>query len=87
VYDGLNPQLREMADVPALAPVDDADALRESRAGYVVAAERFGGPPEEVARVEDVAIGRPDGSALGARAYWPADEAVGALIWLHGGGW
>jgi acetyl esterase len=87
VYDGLHPQLREMADVPALAPVDDADALRESRAGYVLAAERFGGPPEEVARVEDVSIGRPDGSALGARAYWPADDAVGALIWLHGGGW
>ncbi len=87
MYDGLNAQLREMADVPALAPVDDPEALREGRAGYVAAAERFGGPPEEVARVQDVAIGRPDGTTLGARAYWPAEEAVGAFLWLHGGGW
>ena len=73
--------------MPALAPVDDLEALREARAGYVAAAERFGGPPEEVARVQDVAIARPDGTTLGARAYWPAEEAVGAFLWLHGGGW
>ncbi len=75
--------------MPALSPVDDAAELAAVRADYVVASERLGGPVEEVARTVDVEIPRPGGGALGARAYWPAgdDEPVGALIWLHGGGW
>jgi acetyl esterase len=85
----LHPQLRELADVPALSPVDDPAELAAIRADYVVAAQRLGGPVEDVARTADVDIPRPDGSALGARAYWPARAGapVGALVWLHGGGW
>src|SRR5262249_60868199 len=58
-------------------------------ADYVEPAIRLGGALEPVARVEDVVIGRPDGgAALPARAYWPTGlEPVGALVWLHGGGW
>jgi acetyl esterase len=85
----LHPQLRQLADVPALSPVEDPAELAAIRADYVAAAERLGGPVEGVARTADVDIPRPDGSALGARAYWPARAGapVGALVWLHGGGW
>jgi acetyl esterase len=50
---------------------------------------RLGGALEPVDGVEDVVIARSGGEpALPARAYRPrALEPVGALVWLHGGGW
>ena len=44
---------------------------------------------EEVARVEDVVIPAAEGGRIRARAYWPTvpAEALGVLVWLHGGGW
>src|SRR4051812_14669465 len=59
------------------------------RDDYVQTAIRLGGALEPVARAEDVVIAREDGApALPARAYWPtAVDPVGALLWLHGGGW
>jgi len=54
------------------------------RASYLEAALRLGGAREEVARVLEVVAGGPC-----ARAYEPAQRVtpLGAIVWLHGGGW
>src|SRR4051794_6042588 len=63
------------------------------RADYVEASIRLGGSLDAVGRVEDVVIARGDGGdrrspGMASRAYWPKTvEPVGALLWLHGGGW
>jgi acetyl esterase len=45
------------------------------------------GPPEEVARVEDVVAPGPDGD-IPVRLYVPAgDGPLPVLVWYHGGGW
>jgi acetyl esterase/lipase len=85
----LHPQIAAMADAAALFEANSAEEFAAMRDDYVQTAIRLGGAIEPVERVEDVVIGRPDaGPALPARAYWPrAIEPVGALVWLHGGGW
>jgi acetyl esterase len=88
VSAGLHPQVRSLmaaAPAPGEGPLD----LQAERAGYLQTALELGGAIEEVARVEDVVIPDDDGGRLRARAYWPAvpAEALGVLIWLHGGGW
>jgi acetyl esterase len=62
--------------------------LEAERAGYLQTAIELGGPIEEVARIEDVVIPRGE-ARVRARAYWPRvpADALGVLIWLHGGGW
>jgi acetyl esterase len=85
----LHPQVAALADPTALQQAEGPEQLAAMRADYVEAAIRLGGALEEVGRVEDVVIAR-DAVAPGlpARAYWPKTlEPVGALIWLHGGGW
>jgi acetyl esterase/lipase len=59
------------------------------RGAYLDTALRLGGPAEQVADVRDVVIARSDGGSLGARAYLPRApaERLGAVVWLHGGGW
>ncbi len=59
----------------------DLSAIRSS---YLDMALRFGGAREEVADVQDVVAG-----GVCARAYLPAGAAtpIGAIVWLHGGGW
>src|SRR4051794_23115536 len=78
-----------MADAAALFEANSAEEFAAMRDDYLQTAIRLGGAIEPVERVEDIVIGRPDGGpAVPARAYWPkALEAVGALVWLHGGGW
>ena len=85
----LHPQLAEMVDAAALFEAASPEEFRAMRDDYVQTAIALGGALEPVARVEDVVIARPDGAAaLPARAYWPtAVDPVGALVWLHGGGW
>jgi acetyl esterase len=87
----LHPQVAALAqDSAALQPVEGPEALAAMRADYVETAMRLGGALEEVGSVEDVVIGRGDGAEPGlpARAYRPRSLApVGAVIWLHGGGW
>ena len=85
----LHPQLAEMVDAAALFEASTPDEFRAMRDDYVQTAIRLGGALEPVSRVEDVVIARPGGgAALPARAYWPtAVDPVGALVWLHGGGW
>src|SRR3954452_23920786 len=89
----LHPQVEALADPAALQPSDDPPQLAAMRADYVETAIRLGGALEAVERVADVGVGRGDGEdargpGLPARAYWPKTvEPVGALVWLHGGGW
>jgi acetyl esterase len=85
----LHPQVAALADATALHWTDDPAELAAMRADYSETAMRLGGALEEVGRVEDVVIARPNGDgSLAARAYRPKTvEPVGALIWLHGGGW
>jgi len=85
----LHPQVQELAKAAALHEPDEPAELQAMRDEYVETAVRLGGALEPVARVEDVVIARPDGdAALPARAYWPRGlDPVGALVWLHGGGW
>jgi acetyl esterase len=85
----LHPQVAAMADAAALFEANTPEELAAMRDDYVQTAIRLGGALEPVERVEDVVIARAAGEpALAARAYWPrALEPVGALVWLHGGGW
>jgi acetyl esterase len=85
----LHPQVAAMADAAALFEADSAEEFAAMRDDYVQTAIRLGGAIEPVDAVQDVVIGRPDGGpAVPARAYRPrALEPVGALVWLHGGGW
>jgi acetyl esterase len=87
---GLHPQVAALAaEASALFEASTPEELRAMRDDYAQTAVRLGGALEPVERVEDVVIARPNGGpALPARAYWPtAVDAVGALLWLHGGGW
>jgi acetyl esterase len=85
----LHPQLVELVDAAALFEATSPAEFKAMRDDYVETAIRLGGALEPVDRVEDVVIARPGGApGLAARAYRPtATEPVGALLWLHGGGW
>jgi acetyl esterase/lipase len=90
VNDGLHPQVRALVAAAGLAEEGPGPPdLEAERATYLQTALELGGPVEEVARVEEVVIPRADGSRVRARAYWPRvpADALGVLIWLHGGGW
>jgi acetyl esterase len=86
----LHPQVRALIQ-SALTEAGEPGPpdLEAERAAYLQTALELGGAVEEVARVEDVVIPAAEGSRLRARAYWPAvpAEALGVLVWLHGGGW
>jgi acetyl esterase len=86
----LHPQVRALIEAAATedgqpGPPD----LEAERAAYLQTAIELGGAVEDVARIEDVVIPRADGGRVRARAYWPTvpADALGALVWLHGGGW
>jgi acetyl esterase len=88
VSAGLHPQVRALVEAAAIDE-DGPPDLEAERAAYLQSSVDLGGPLEEVARVEDVVIARAGGDRLRARAYWPTvpAEALGVLVWLHGGGW
>jgi acetyl esterase len=86
----LHPQVKIILDSLAAAGGPELSALQpdEARALYKQLATMDRG--EEVARVDDRAIPRPDGRDIPARVYTPAEalgERPGLLLWLHGGGW
>jgi acetyl esterase len=89
----LHPQVQALVRAATLQEADDPAELAAMRADYAQAAIRLGGALEPVERIEDVVIARPAGEAGGAglraRAYWPKApaEPLGAVVWLHGGGW
>ncbi len=73
--------LKEMeGDDEAAGPPE----LAALRASYLDTALRFGGASEPVAETRDVLAG-----GVPARAYRPCvpAEPLGAIVWLHGGGW
>jgi acetyl esterase len=89
VSGAIHPQV--LALIEAAGTPDDEPGppdLEADRAAYLQTAIELGGPIEEVARVQDVVIPRGEGRVR-ARAYWPRvpADALGVLIWLHGGGW
>ena len=86
---GLHPQVQALAQAAVLTQAEGPAELQAMRDDYLETAVRLGGPVEPVGRVEDVVIARAAGDpGLRARAYRPrALDPVGALIWLHGGGW
>jgi acetyl esterase len=88
VSAGLHSQVRALVEAAAIE-ADGPPDLEAERAAYLQSSVDLGGPLEEVARVEDVVIARAGGERLRARAYWPTvpAEALGVLVWLHGGGW
>jgi acetyl esterase len=86
----LHPQVVSLIRAAATAEGEPGPPdLEAERAGYLQEAIERGGAVEDVARAEDVVIARPDGGRLRARAYWPKvpADALGAFLWLHGGGW
>ena len=87
---GLHPQVRSLLELWEQEEADAGPAdLAALRAGYLKTALELGGAAETVAAVEDVVVPR-DGDRIAARIYRPsvpAEEAAGAIVWLHGGGW
>jgi acetyl esterase/lipase len=90
VSAGLHPQVSALMDAAAAREGEAGPPdLEAERAAYLQTALELGGPVEEVARVEDVVIPDAEGGRIRARAYWPTvpADALGVLVWLHGGGW
>jgi acetyl esterase len=87
---GLHPQVLALAQGALLREDEQGPPdIEAERAAYLRTTLELGGPAEEVAGVEDVVVPRADGGRVRARAYWPRVPAapLGALVWLHGGGW
>jgi acetyl esterase len=87
---GLHPQVRALLDGAWRAPSEPVSPdIEAERAAYLQTALELGGPLEEVARVEELVVPGGDGGRMRARAYWPRmpADALGAILWLHGGGW
>ena len=80
----LDPQAKAALDLRAGAPPIESLTPTQARAQFD-AAPRLPGP--DVAKVEDLRVPG-DGVEVPVRVYTPsADGPVGALVWLHGGGW
>ncbi|MEA2341033.1 MAG: acetyl esterase [Solirubrobacteraceae bacterium] len=83
---GLHPQVRALLEEASreddeAAPPD----LEAKRAAYLDTALRLGGAREPVGEVREIVIG----GRLRARSYRATvtAEPLGAVVWLHGGGW
>ena len=81
----VHPQVTALlAEQDEPADADGPAGLAALRAGYLASALRLGGAREPVVEVQSVVAGGPC-----ARAYRPVRPAapLGALVWVHGGGW
>jgi len=89
----LDPQIAALLQDPAGAASDGPPDLEALRVGYAETAKRLGGPPEDVAHVQNLRVPSqdgPDSEGIRARYYLPqdfADGPAGVLVWFHGGGW
>ena len=86
----LHPQVRALLDGAWSQPLESVSPdIEAERAAYLQTALELGGALEEVAQVEDLVVPGADGARMRARAYWPRvpADALGAILWLHGGGW
>jgi acetyl esterase len=84
----LDPEIQAVLDGMNAAPGPPAHEVpvEEARAAHVAETERLSGPGERVADVSDVRVPGPGGD-IGVRMYRPGGEPVGAVAYLHGGGW
>ena len=86
----LHPQARALLD-GAWRPQSESVSpdIEAERGAYLQTALELGGALEEVGRVEDLVVPGGDGARLRGRAHWPRvpAEALGTILWLHGGGW
>jgi acetyl esterase len=84
----LHPQVQALLaemEAQGFAP-PETQSVAENRA-LTAQLRDLAGPPEEVARVEDVAAPGPAGD-IPVRLYAPAAEGpLPVLVWYHGGGW
>ena len=64
-------------------------SVAEARRSFAESSVALAGPPEEVARVEDLGAPRPDGEGeVPIRVYTPAGESpLPLVVFFHGGGW
>jgi len=86
----LHPQVRALLDGAWSPPSEPVSPdIEAERAAYLQTALALGGGLEEVARVEDLVVPGAGAGRMRARAYWPRVPAgaLGAILWLHGGGW
>ena len=86
----LHPQVRALLDGAWSAPFEPVSPdIEAERAAYLQTALELGGALEEVAQVEDLVVPGAGAGSMRARAYRPRvpAEALGAILWLHGGGW
>lgn len=75
----LHPQIQTILDQMSAAP--RPESVEEARAGYDRTSLIWVGEAEEVADVSEEEVGE-----VCVRIYTP-DEPVGAILWIHGGGW
>jgi acetyl esterase len=83
----LLPEIQEILDAMNALPGPPAHEVpvAEARAGHISEAERLSGEGEPVAQVRDVTVPAPGGDVL-VRLLTPED-AHGAVVYIHGGGW
>jgi acetyl esterase len=78
--------LLEAMDAQGGPPLESM-TVEEARRAIRALCDELGGPPEQVARVEDIGIPGPHG-VIPARVYSPAgDGPRPGFVHLHGGGW
>lgn len=84
----LDPQAQALLDQMAAAGAPPLDTLSPADARAATAGFKdLGGPPEEVAKVEDRTVPGPAG-AIPVRVYTPSGSGpFPALVYYHGGGW
>lgn len=86
----LHPQCQVLLDGIAQAGGRPMTEMSPSEAREMYRALAIMEQGEEVARVDDRHVPRPDGSDITVRVYTPQGFATGeggVLVWFHGGGW
>lgn len=85
---GVRPEIRALLEredlLPPLTPEQETPAAR--RAAALLRLPALWGPPETVARVDEISIPVGGGAEVRARIYRP-EGALGTVYFLHGGGW
>jgi acetyl esterase len=84
----LHPQVQELLDELAAAPVPAIESLTPEQArNQMLAGTKLLGAGPEVAATEDLEMPGPAGS-IALRRYQPLEtSSAGAIVYFHGGGW
>jgi acetyl esterase len=83
----LHPEIQAVLDGMNAVPGPPAHEVpvAEARAAHAAETELLSGPPEPIAVVRDAVVPGPGGD-ITVRLFVP-DDAAGAVVYLHGGGW